>query len=410
MVVYDLLAGKLGIGRSRWMSLAQTLAALPTVVSRGLRGGVQYYDAQFDDARLAVSLLRTLFNLGGNAVNYLPVVGLIKQGEGAAQRVAGVSIHHPRTGQTLDLMAKSVINATGVWVDDIRRMDSAQAKSMLAPSQGVHLVVDRSFLPSEHALLIPKTDDGRVLFVVPWYGKTVLGTTDTPREDAPYEPRPLEEEVEFILSTARQFLDKKPSRADVLSVFVGLRPLVKEGDEDGNTAGISREHAIRVSKTGLITITGGKWTTYRAMAQEVIDKAIQVAKLPKRQSQTHNLLLHGALAAPVRLNAQAQPMDPLGSDRALVESFAEGQDRLHPRLDLTGAMVRFFVQQELAFAVEDVLARRHRALFLDARSAMELAPAVADILAEQLGWDAQQRDAELDRFLTLARSYCLSPA
>lgn len=410
MVVYDFLAGRLGIGRSRWLSVAATLSFLPTVVRDRLRGGVQYYDAQFDDARLAVSLLRTLCNLGGNAVNYLPVTGLHKELSNGEDRVAGVVVNHPKTGQSLTLLAKTVINATGVWVDDIRRMDQPQTRAMLAPSQGVHLVVDRSFLPSEHALLVPKTEDGRVLFVVPWYGKTVLGTTDTPRTDAPLEPRPLEEEVEFILSTAATILEKKPTRADVLSVFVGLRPLVKEGEDEGSTAGISREHAIRVSRSGLITITGGKWTTYRAMAEEVIDKAIKVARLAKRKSQTHDLLLHGATAHPANLIEQTAPMDPLGSDRLAVESAPGGRDRVHPRLDLTVSMVRFFARQEMANSVEDVLARRHRALFLDARAAMAAAPKVADLLTAELGWTDDERQASLDGFLETARSYCLNTA
>lgn len=408
MVVYDFLAGRLGIGRSRWLSVANTVAFLPTVVRNSLRGGVQYYDAQFDDARLAVSLLRTLCNLGGNAVNYLPVTGLHKEQGKEGERVAGVQIEHPKGGSTLTLLAKTVINATGVWVDDIRRMDYPATKPMLAPSQGVHLVVDRSFLPSDHALLVPKTEDGRVLFVVPWYGKTVLGTTDTPREDSPYEPRALEDEVEFILSTAATILEKKPTRADVLSVFVGLRPLVKEGEDEGGTAGISREHAIRVSRSGLITITGGKWTTYRAMAEEVIDKAIKVARLAKRKSQTEALLLHGATAQPASLIEQVAPMDPLGSDRAAVEAAPGGRDRINPRLDLTVSMVRFFAQQEMAASVEDVLARRHRALFLDARAAMEAAPKVADLLAQELGWDEDVRQRSLDSFLETARTYCLS--
>ncbi len=408
MVLYDLLAGALGIGRSRWLSLAKTVAYLPTVAAQGLKGGVQYHDAQFDDARLAISLVRTLFKLGGNAVNYLPVTGLLKEPEGAGEQISGVTVEHPLSGQPLSLSARTVINATGVWVDDVRRMDDPNAKARLAPSQGVHLVVDESFHPSSHALLIPKTEDGRVLFVVPWLGKTVLGTTDTPRDDAPSEPKPLQEEIEFILGTAAKYLNKKPTRSDVLSVFVGLRPLVKpEKDDSGNTSGISREHSIFVSKTGLITITGGKWTTYRSMAEEVIDKAISLFKLPKRQSKTADMLLHGATAnKPTLLNFDS-PIDGLGSDRSVVNALPGANEILHPRLNLSRAMVVFFVRNELANSVEDVLARRHRSLFLDAKSAIEVAPLVADILAEELKWEDGKKEESLRSFLDLAKGYLL---
>ena len=408
MVLYDLLAGALGIGRSRWLSLAKTVAYLPTVVAQGLRGGVQYHDAQFDDARLAISLVRTLFDLGGNAVNYLPVTGLVKKRDGQGERIAGVTVQHPVSGESLTLQSRSVINATGVWVDDVRRMDDPAAKARLAPSQGVHLVVDESFLPSRHALLIPKTEDGRVLFVVPWLGKTVLGTTDTPREDSPAEPKPLQEEIEFILGTAAKYLNKKPTRADVLSVFVGLRPLVKpEKDDSGNTSGISREHSIFVSRTGLITITGGKWTTYRSMAEEVIDKAIAVAQLPKRKSKTSEMLLHGASAGNLTLLNFDSPIDALGTDRSVVSALPGADEILHPRLNLSRAMVVFFVRNELAFSVEDVLARRHRALFLDAKSAIEVAPAVAGILGHELGWSPEKQQESLQGFLELAKGYLL---
>ena len=265
--MYDMLAGKLGVGPTTMMKKNEVLRAVPTISQHKLGGGVRYFDAQFDDARLAIALMKTLHKLGGMAVNYLPVTGFIKQGD----KITGVKARDFFTGAEFCFKSKAVINATGVWVDEIRRMDSAETKPMLSPSQGVHVVVDQHFYPSKEALLVPKTSDGRVLFVVPWLGKTLIGTTDTPRKDSPWEPDALPEEIDFILQTAGQYLANAPTRADVRSVFVGLRPLVSAGDEKQNTKSISREHTVITSASGLVTITGGKWTTYRSMAEEVVD-------------------------------------------------------------------------------------------------------------------------------------------
>jgi len=397
LTFYDLLAGTRSIGHSRVLDAASTVVALPTINPAGLRGGIAYWDAQFDDARLAIALMRTHFDLGGLALNYLPVDGLICE-DG---RVCGAVAHDAETGESFRIAARAVINATGVWADAVRRFERPEARALLKPSQGVHLVVDREFLPGSDALLVPQTADGRVLFVIPWYGKVLIGTTDSPRGDLPLEPEPLAGEVDFILATAAPFLVRAPTRADVRSVFVGLRPLIGAGDTSA-TRSLSREHCIEVSPGGLVTITGGKWTTYRRMAEETVDTAQSVAGLPIRSADTATLRLHGAGGGPSK--------DVYGSARAAVDALPGARRSLQDGLSLTEAEVRYAARCELARSVEDVLARRHRALFLDAAAAAAAAPAVARLLAEEFGRDASWCAAEVERFSTLARQYGSSSA
>lgn len=392
LTFYDLLAGTHGIGHSRVLDAASTVVALPTVNPAGLRGGIAYWDAQFDDARLAIALMRTHFDLGGVALNYLPVDGLICE-DG---QVRGVVAHDAETGESFHIAARVVINATGVWADAVRRFERRGARALLKPSQGVHLVVDREFLPGCDALLVPQTADGRVLFVIPWYGKVLVGTTDSPREDLPLEPEPLAGEVDFILATVAPYLVRAPTRADVRSVFVGLRPLIGAGDTSA-TRSLSREHCIEVSPGGLVTITGGKWTTYRRMAEATVDTAQSVAGLPRHSADTATLRLHGAGGGPSK--------DVYGSARAAVDALPGARRSLQDGLSLTEAEVRYAARCELARTVEDVLARRHRALFVDAAAAAAAAPEVARLLAEELGRDASWCAAEIERFSTLARQY-----
>jgi len=397
LTAYDWLAGRHSLGPSRLLSPADTLAALPGVRRDGLVGGIAYRDARFDDARLAVSLMRTVFDLGGLALNRLPVTAL----RHAAGRIAGVDARDAETGEVFAIAAKAVINAAGVWADDVRRLDDPASPPQLAPSQGAHLVIDRDFLPADTALLIPKTPDGRVLFAIPWQDKVLLGTTDTPRRDTPLEPRPLAAEIDFILATAGRYLSRPPSRADVRSAFAGLRPLIGAG-QGGNTAGLSREHLIQVSPAGLVSVAGGKWTTYRHMARQIVDRAEAVAGLPRRPCATATLRLHGATAGPCD--------DVLGTDRPLADALPGAGVRLHPRLTLTEAEVRHAVRHELARDVDDILARRHRALFVDARAASEAADAVAAILAEELGWHDERRRERTKAFHRLAEGFCVKPA
>lgn len=401
--LYDLLAGRLNLKPSRWLSRDQALAHAPTLArqqgGRALRGGILYYDGQFDDARLAIALMRTLQDLGGTAVNYVRARGLV-QAEG---RIAGVELEDAETGAGLGAVrARCVVNAAGVWVDAVRRMDEPDAPGMVAPSQGVHLTLPRDFLPGEDAILIPKTDDGRVLFVVPWNGHTLVGTTDAPRADLPLEPKASDADVDFILGTAARYLSRAPTRADVTSIWAGLRPLVKHTGEAA-TKTLSREHTILVSRSGLVTVTGGKWTTYRRMAQDVLDTAIEKHLLPAAACRTESLPLHGKPDEPA-----ARPGTPdsyYGADLPALRALPGNEHMLVAASGLTEAHVRYAARFELARAIEDVLARRNRALFLDARAALAAAPEVARILADELGYDDTWKAATLKEFESLARQY-----
>jgi len=326
----------------------------------------------------------------------------------AGEKVTGASIRDEETGQSGTVNARCVINAAGVWVDSIRRMDKAETKSMVAPSQGVHIVIDQSFMPARNALLVPKTQDGRVLFVVPWLGKLILGTTDTPREDLAAEPTPFHEEVEFILNESAKYLDKAPTRKDVLSVWVGLRPLVKaSSDEEQNTKALSREHTVLVGHSGLVTVTGGKWTTYRAMAEDVLTECAEHKLIEKRPAGgTVNLAWVGATHEHVRPMYEAPGLHSYGSEADTVAALTGASIELAD--GLSEAMVRFAVRYEYARSVEDVLARRSRLLFLDAQAAINAAQRVGEILAEELG-PAFDAKASANSFTSLASAYLRLP-
>ena len=401
--IYDALAGKAGLGSTEFLSRRETLACLPTAQPLGLKGGVKYWDGQFDDARLALALARTAVRQGALVVNYCAATGLVHE-DG---KIVGLHVKDQETGQAFTLKARCVVNAAGVWVDQFRLQDGEaigrEAKPMVAPSQGVHVVVDREFLPGHHALLIPKTEDGRVLFAVPWLGKTILGTTDTPRHDLAREPLPFKEEVDFILRESARYLSRAPLAADIKSIWVGLRPLVKPAESDGdNTKGISREHTVLVSKSGLVTVTGGKWTTYRAMAEDVLDKCFDAKLLTARAGDvTTHLKLVGAQAMTQALS-DAPGIHLYGSEAAAVLALPGADAALGG--GLTEAMVRFAARQEYARTVEDVLARRSRLLFLDAALAASIAPQVAVLLQQETGIDPQ-----LPAFLALCTQYLTLP-
>ena len=387
--LYDALAGTLNLRPSRWLGRRAALAEVPTLRAQHLKGGVLYFDGQFDDSRLAIALLRTFEDHGGVALNAAPVAQLLQEGG----RIAGVRFTDAESGQTYVAKGRAVINAAGIFADSLRRMDDPDAKSMLSPSQGVHLIVAQHFLPGRTALMVPKTDDGRVLFAVPWHGRTLIGTTDTPVAEISLEPRALDAEIDFILSTAARYLDPAPRRADVLSVFAGLRPLVKA--QAGDTKSLSREHMIVVSPSGLVTLAGGKWTTYRRMGQDVVDRAAALAGLPAAASRTQDLRLHG----------WTPDLDVYGSDRPLLQAMPDAAVMLHPDLPYTEAEVRWAARHEQARTVEDVLARRTRALLLDAAAAMAIAPRVAEILAGELGRDAAWQTMQVKAFAGLAAIY-----
>lgn len=403
MKVYDALAGRYGFGSSRSLSREETIQRLPTIETEGLRGGVVYHDGQFDDARLLVDLAQTAARQGATLLTYTRVTGLEKDAGGY---VTGVVAKDEETGTELRFAARVVVNATGVFTDQVRRLDDPGARPMIRPSQGVHLVLPRHFLGGDSAIMVPHTDDGRVLFAIPWHGVVVVGTTDTPVEDTALEPLPLPEEVEFLLAHAARYLTRDPTPADVLSCFAGLRPLVGAGDGE-DTASLSRDHTLHVSGSGLVTITGGKWTTYRRMAEDTVDHALVLGELEPRDCVTRELNIHGFHTHPERFGDLAA----YGSDAPAVETLLASEPdlsaRLHPRLPVRAGEVVWAVREEMARTVDDVLARRTRSLVLDARAAAEAAPRVAELMARELGRDAGWASAQVEAFQELAAAYVL---
>jgi glycerol-3-phosphate dehydrogenase len=402
--VYNLLAGKYGFGASRTLSKEETLERLPTINTEGLRGGVIYFDGQFDDSRLLIDMAATAYELGATLLNYVRVTGLTKDAEGFSN---GVTARDAESGEEFHAQGEVVINATGPFTDDLRRQADASITPMIAPSQGVHLVFDRSFLPGESAIMVPHTSDGRVMFAIPWHGHTLIGTTDTPVDRASLEPVALEQEIDFILSTASLYLAHKPTRGDILSVFAGIRPLVKSAG--GSTAALSRDHTIHIEKSGLLTICGGKWTTYRHMAEDCVNQAAMLARLPEKPCVTEHLRLHG-------FHADADAFGPLrvyGSDALPIQDLMRGEpalaEPLDPALPYTGAEVVWAVRHEMARTIEDVLARRTRALFLNARAAMRMAPRVAGLMARERNRDGAWQTQQVESFAEVARNYCPQP-
>jgi len=417
--IYDALAGKLGLGRSSYLGAAQTLARLPTIAEAGLKSGVVYQDGQFDDARLAINLAQTIAEQGGVVLNHMRVIDLVKEertgrlcGVIARDELADHGAALPSGGQAYTLRAKVVVNATGVFTDEILAMSDPAQGRLVVPSQGVHLVLDHSFLASRDALMIPKTPDGRVLFVIPWHGCAVIGTTDTRVEEVSEEPRALESEVEFLLNTAGAYLAKKPTRRDVRCVFAGLRPLAAPKEGEKRTKEISRSHKILVSETGLVSIIGGKWTTYRRMAEDLIDRAIAVGGLPQTACKTKSLAIHGNCPpVPPEQVKRANPLSHYGSDtpaiQALQASNPEFAARLHPAHLFTIAEVVWAIRHEMAETIEDVLARRVGILWRDARAAIEAAPRVAEVFVRERGWAAAQAESQIAAFTALAKGYLL---
>jgi glycerol-3-phosphate dehydrogenase len=405
--VYDALAGSAGLGATEFLSRKETLACLPTARPDGLKGGVKYWDGQFDDARLALTLARTAASRGALVLNYCNVLGLLHSGG----KLTGLNCRDGEGGREYTVRARCIVNATGVWVDELRQQDAAalgrSLRPMVAPSQGVHAVVDREFLPTTHALMVPRTSDGRVLFGVPWLGMLILGTTDTPRGDLAREPRPFRQELEFILGESARYLVRAPKAQDIRSLWVGLRPLVRhDGDAGEQTKAISREHTVLVSRSGLVTVTGGKWTTYRAMAEDVLDKCFAAGLLARvAAGVTADLRLIGAPAAGAATTSISAPPGAhlYGTEAGQVGSLP-GASR-HLGGGLTAAMVRFAARHEYARTAEDVLARRHRLLFLDAAMAGSLAAEVGALLHEETGVDAQA-----GAFRELAARYLQMPA
>lgn len=403
--LYQLLAGKYGFGVSRILSKEETLEHLPTLKTEGLRGGAVYYDGQFDDARLLIHMVATAFEQGAALLNYVEVTGLTKDAQGF---VNGVSARDVETGNEFRAAAKVVVNATGAFSDLLRLKAEPSSTPMIVPSQGIHLVFEKGFLQGESAVMVPHTSDGRVLFAIPWHGHTLVGTTDTPIAAATLEPVAMEQEIDFILATAGQYLTKAPTRDDVLSVFAGVRPLVRATGVT-STAALSRDHVIHIDRSGLVTVCGGKWTTYRHMAEDCVDQAATLAQLPDEPCVTHHLHIHGFCASAKEFGALAIYGSDANEIRKLVDADRSLGEPLHAALPYIKAEVIWAVRHEMARTVEDVLARRTRALFLNAHAALAMAPAVADLMASELAWDEVIRTQQLAAFRDVASHYVLHP-
>jgi glycerol-3-phosphate dehydrogenase len=398
---YDLLAGWLSMGRSYFINREKTLNRLPGLISKGLKGGVVYHDGQFDDSRMALSLARCCVERGGLVLNYFKVTGFLKNDDG---RITGVRSIEMASGDEFILKANLVINATGVFADEISRMDNPESKMTIRPSQGVHIVLDKSFLQSSSAIMIPKTDDGRVLFAIPWYDEVVVGTTDTPLEAISLEPVALDKEIDFILQTAEKYFVKPPKREDILCIFAGLRPLAANPDNPNSTKEVSRRHKITLSHSGLLSIIGGKWTTYRRMAEETLDKAINAGFLEKRKCITSNL----KLTTLSNIN-YSDRLHIYGEKSSEIEKIISDDPFLgapiSPDLPYTRAEIIWICRNEMPFTIEDILARRTRALFLNARTSSEIAPEAARLMALEYGYDVKWQNEQIESYNQLVKNY-----
>jgi glycerol-3-phosphate dehydrogenase len=396
---YDLLAGRLSMGKSYFINRDKTLSRLPQLKQVGLKGGVVYHDGQFDDSRMAFALAQSSSEYGGTVLNYMKVSGLVKDENGKINGVRALDI---TSGEEFILKTKLVINATGVFADEVARMDDPKVKPTIKPSQGVHIVLDKSFLRSDSAIMIPKTTDGRVLFAIPWYNKLVIGTTDTPLDTISLEPVALEKEIDFILKTAEEYLINPPHRDDVLCIYAGLRPLAADPDNPESTKEVSRRHKITLSKSGLITIIGGKWTTYRRMAEETIDRAIKEGFLKKSKCITSNIRL-------TSLMSNSDKLVIYGDHSVDIEKIISEKPELgipvDERLPYTKAEIIWICRNEMPVNIEDVLARRTRSLFLNARASADIAPQVADIMATEFGFDDKWKSDQIKSYNQLIGNY-----
>lgn len=401
--LYDWISGKLTLGASLFISRKKTIERMPGIKTDGLLGGVLYHDGQFDDSRLAINLVQSILENGGCAINYMKVTGLSKSDD---QKINGVEIQDEESGKKYSIKTKAVVNATGVFVDAILQMDNASNKKTICVSQGVHLVFDKSFYPSDDALMIPETSDGRVLFAVPWHNKVVVGTTDTLVDEASLEPHALEKEISFILETASAYFTKKPQRSDVLSVYAGLRPLAAPAEGEQKTKEISRSHKIIVSSSGLFTILGGKWTTYRKMGQDMVDCIEKKLHWSHIKTTTASMHIYGYVEK-VNWN---DPLYFYGSDGLKIREQMNGtaNEWISESLKIHRLQVQWAVEHEMARTVEDVLSRRTRALLLNARESIRIAPEVAKIMSKELNKDEQWIKDQVEIYTRLAENYILN--
>lgn len=402
--MYDWMAGKWRLGKSKFISKSETISRLPQIKQKGLMGGVVYHDGQFDDARMIIAVAQTCTEMGGCVLNYAKVTGLLKDEHA---KVSGVRFVDQIDDNHIEVKAKMVVNATGVFADKVLQMDNPGARKSIQPSQGIHLVFDQSFLGGKDALMIPKTSDGRVLFAVPWHGKLVVGTTDTLKDKPQMEPEALEKEINFVLETAQGYLTKQPTRSDVLSVFAGLRPLAAPKEDGAKTKEISRTHKVIVSESNLVTLTGGKWTTFRKMGEDTVDYFTKVTGQSTKASTSASVKLHGYTD-----KIPSGHLSVYGADaahiKALMTANPELAEKLHPQHPYTAAEIVWIVRNEMPAKVEDVLSRRLRILLLDARAAKEVSEKVARIMATELGKDETWIVDQLEYFNKVAVKYILA--
>ena len=405
--LYDTMAGKLNLTPSKFLNHDETVEAIPNIEREGLTGGVRYHDGQFDDSRMAVTMALTAHEQGAAIANYVEVKELRKEGG----YVAGAVALDKESGKSLTIKAKVVINATGIFADSICHMDRPEAPALIEPAQGIHLVFDRSFQPSDTAIMVPHTDDGRVLFAIPWHDRLLVGTTDTALKESSIEPLPLDEEVDFILRNAGRYMEKEPGRDDVKSVFAGIRPLVHPPGKGMASKEISRSHEVFTSETGLVTIVGGKWTTYRKMAEDTMEHAVMVGDLPDKPCITEKLKLFGSMDRDDPKLPTDDRLRVYGSENLhLKELEKESTDlnrRIHPDLPYCYSQVVWGAREEMARTVEDVLSRRTRALIIDAEKSIEAAPGVAKVLAKELGFDEKWEKSQVEEYTRLAKGYML---
>lgn len=403
--VYDLLSwGKLSLGNSTPISTRMTQKYLPTIKQDGLRGGVVYQDAQFDDARLAINIAQSCLEQGATPINYMRVIKILYDKK---KKVSGVVVKDMESDKEYQIKSKCIINATGISVDEILKMDNPEQPKTVKPRQGVHIVLDEKFLQTKHAMMIPSASDDRVLFAVPWYGKIIVGTSGVVRDYYSTNPSVLDKDVDFILETFGKYVTHKPERKDILSIFIGQRPVaanIKEGEKPRE---ISRNHRIRVSKNNLITITGGRWTTYRRMAEDTVDRAIRMGLLPKKVCKSRMFKLHG-----YKLNPNVKShLHVYGSDMPYLKKMIDNESMmaafLHADYKFTVAEVLWAIRKEMARTVEDVLARRVRLLIMDAKAAIETAPVVAQIMADEFGYKQAWIDQQVESFTAYAQKYLL---
>jgi glycerol-3-phosphate dehydrogenase len=398
---YDLMAGRLSMGKSYFINREQTRLRLPLLNSKGLKGGVVYHDGQFDDSRMAFALAESCARYEGIVLNYFKVTGLLKDERG---KINGVSARDIDSGKEYNLKTRLVINATGVFADEISRLDDPESKTTIRPSQGVHIVLDKSFLRSNSAIMIPKTDDGRVLFAIPWYNEVVIGTTDTPLDKISLEPVALDEEISFILRTAEKYLVTPPKREDILCIYAGLRPLAANPDNPASTKEVSRRHKITLSPSGLLTIIGGKWTTYRRMAEETIDRAIKAGLMDKAKCVTSNIKLTTINTDNILKRLYIYGDHYVDIERMISENPELGIP-VDPRLPYTSAEILWICRNEMPLRLEDILARRTRSLFLNARASAEIAPVVAGFMASEFGYDQKWQEEQVESYKELVKNY-----